>query len=175
MTAEEIQPDIRHLEQEIGRLKAQLEEKTRLAEERQSQIQYLRADFDNYRKRSEKEKESTVALANENLMKDLLVILDDFERALPSLQQEKNQEGISMIYKKMVRILADYGLQPIECLNKKADPHFHDVICREKCGLEPGTILEDIERGYQLKTKVIRPSKVKVAEKETGDEGERNG
>jgi len=175
MTAEEIQPDIRHLEQEIRRLNAQLEERSRLAEERLSQIQYLRADFDNYRKRSEKERESTVALANENLIKDLLVILDDFERALPSLLQEKNREGISMIYKKLARILADYGLQPIDCSGKKADPNFHEVICREKCGQEPGTILEDIERGYQLKTKVIRASKVKVAEKETGVEGETHG
>ena len=127
-------------------------------------LKYLQADFDNYRKWSEKEKASIIALANENLIKDLLVILDDFEQALPSLEQEKNREGIMMIQKKMLKILKGYGLQPIECVGKKFDPHFHEVICKERCNEEPDTILEDIGKGYQLKSKVIRPSKVKIAE-----------
>ena len=59
-----------------------------------NRLKYLQADFDNYRKWSEKEKGAIIALANENLIKDLLVILDDFERALPSLEQEKNREGV---------------------------------------------------------------------------------
>jgi molecular chaperone GrpE len=153
----------------------ELETQTKLAEERLSALKYLQADFDNYRKWSEKEKASIIALANENLIKDLLVILDDFDQALPSLRQEQNRQGMLMIQKKIKKILSDYGLHPIECVGKKFDPHFHEVICRERSNEESDTILEDIGTGYQLKSKVIRPSKVKIAEHITKEEGENNG
>lgn len=161
--------------EDLERVKKDLEDQTRLAEERLNRLKYLQSDFDNYRKWSEKEKGVIIAFANENLIKDLLVILDDFERALPSLEQEKNKEGINMIQKKILKILTGYGLQPIECRGKKFDPHFHEVLCKEQCDKEPDTILNDIERGYQLKSKVIRPSKVLIAEKFGNDKGENNG
>jgi len=161
--------------EDIEQCKKELEEKTRLAEERLNQLKYLQAEFDNFRKWSAKEKESITSLANEKLIGDLLVILDDFERALPSLLQEKNQEGMGMIHKKLVKILAEYGLQPIECIGKKFDPHYHEVLCTEKCETEPNTVTEEIGKGYQLKTKVIRPSKVKIAEQNSESEGENNG
>jgi molecular chaperone GrpE len=160
---------------ELEQVKKDLENQTRLAEDRLNRLKYLQADFDNYRKWSEKEKASIIALANENLIKDLLVILDDFEQALPSLELEQNREGMKMVRKKMVKILKEYGLQSIECVGKKFDPHFHEVICKERCNEEPDTILEDIGKGYQLKSKVIRPSKVKIAEHITEREGENNG
>ena len=163
------------LTEEIEKLKAELKETTLLAEERLNQLKYLQSDFDNYRKWSEKEKGAIITLANENLIKDLLVILDDFERALPALEQEKNKEGIGMVQKKLLKILAGYGLSPIECVGKKIDPHFHEVLCKEQCDKEPDTILNEIERGYQLKSKVIRPSKVLIAENSGKDEGENNG
>ena len=163
------------LTEEIERLKTELDEKTHLAEERLNRLKYLQSDFDNYRKWSEKEKGAIIALANENLIKDLLVILDDFERALPALEQEKNREGIGMVQKKFLKILAANGLQPIECLGKKFDPHFHEVLCKERCDKEPDTILNEIEKGYQLKSKVIRPSKVLIAEKIGEKESENNG
>ncbi len=156
-------------------VKKDLETQTRLAEDRLERLKYLQADFDNYRKWSEKEKASTIALANEKLIKDLLVILDDFEQALPSLEQEQNREGMMMVRKKILKILKEYGLHPIDCVGKKFDPHFHEVICKEKCNEEPDTILEDLGKGYQLNSKVIRPSKVKIAEHITENEGENNG
>ena len=73
----------------------------------------------------------------------------------------------------MLKILKDYGLQPIECRGKKFDPHFHEVICRRPA--EQNTILEDLGKGYQLKSKVIRPSRVKIAEHITENEGVNNG
>ncbi len=156
-------------------VKKDLETQTRLAEDRLERLKYLQADFDNYRKWSEKEKASSIALANEKLIKDLLVILDDFEQALPSLEQEQNREGMMMVRKKILKILKEYGLHPIDCVGKKFDPHFHEVICKEKCNEEPDTILEDLGKGYQLNSKVIRPSKVKIAEHITENEGENNG
>jgi molecular chaperone GrpE len=160
---------------DVERLKKELDEKTVLAEARLEKLKYLQSDFDNYRKWSEKEKGAIIALANENLIKDLLVILDDFERALPSLEQEKNKEGILMIQKKLLKILAGYGLHPIDCMGKKFDPNFHEVLCREQCGRDPDTVINEIGRGYQLNTKVIRPSKVVIAENTGEHEGENHG
>lgn len=153
-------------------LKKELEEQTRLARERLDQLKYLQADFDNFRKWNAKEKDVITAMANERLIHDLLVILDDFERALPSLEQEKNKEGMQMVYKKLVKILSGYGLEPIECVGKKFDPNSHEALCREQCRKETNTILEDLGKGYRLKSKVIRPSRVKIAEQVTGDEGD---
>jgi molecular chaperone GrpE len=163
------------LTEEIERLKTELDEKTLLAEARLERLKYLQADFDNYRKWSEKEKGAIIALANENLIKDLLVILDDFERALPSLEQEKNKAGMEMIYKNLAKILSSYGLQPIDCAGKKFDPQFHEALCTEKCTKEQNTVLEELGKGYRLKSKVIRPSKVKIAEHVVEDKGENNG
>lgn len=156
----------------IEQLKKELEEQTRQAEERLDQLKYLQADFDNFRKWYAKEKDVITSLANERLIQDLLVILDDFERALPTIEQEKNKEGMRMVYKKLVKILSDYGLEPIECVGKKFDPNIHEALCRERCGKEAGTVLEDLGKGYRLKSKVIRPSKVKIAEQVTGEKGD---
>jgi molecular chaperone GrpE len=175
MVADDVLLKKHQLTEEIEQLKSELDAKTLLAEERLNRLKYLQSDFDNYRKWSEKEKGAIIALANESLIKDLLVILDDFDRALPVLEQEKNREGICMVQKKLLKILAGYGLQPIECVGKKFDPNFHEVVCREKCDKEAATILNDFERGYQLKSKVIRPSKVLIAENSGKDEGENHG
>ena len=161
--------------EEIEQLKKELEEQTRLAEDRLNQLKYLQADFDNFRRWSAKEKDAITSLANERLIRDLLVILDDFELALPSLEQERNRQGMEMIYKNLAKILSGYGLQPIECVGKKFDPHYHEVLCTEKCSRDQNTILEDFGKGYKLKSKVIRPSKVKIAEHILENEGENNG
>jgi molecular chaperone GrpE len=171
----EIRQKEKKMAEDLEHLKKDLENQTRLAEDRLDRLKYLQAEFDNYRKWSEKEKASIIALANENLIKDLLVILDDFEQALPSLEREQNREGMLMVQKKLAKILEEYGLHPIECVGKKFDSHFHEVVCKERCSEESNTILEDIGKGYQLKSKVIRPSKVKIAEHITESGGENNG
>lgn len=163
------------MSEDLDQITKDLEKHVKLAEDRLNQLKYLQADFDNYRKWSEKDKAITIALANESLIKDLLVILDDFDLAMPSLEKEENKEGLQMIRKKMMKILSDYGLAPIECVGKKFDPNYHEVICREKCLEESNTILEDFSTGYQLKSKVIRPSKVKIADHIIEIEGENNG
>jgi molecular chaperone GrpE len=156
----------------IEQLKKELEEQTRQADERLNQLKYLQADFDNFRRWCAKEKGVITDLANERLIHDLLVILDDFERALPSLEQEKNREGMQMVYKKLVKVLGEYGLEPIECVGRKFDPNSHEALCREQCGEETNTILEDLGKGYRLKSKVIRPSKVKLAEQVMEEKGD---
>ena len=161
--------------EDIEILKKELEVQTRQAEDRLNQLKYLQADFDNFRKWYAKEKSVITTLANEQLIKDLLVILDDFERALPAIEQEKNKEGMQMVYNSLKKILSGYGLEPIECIGKKFDPNSHEALCMERCGEETGTVLEDLGKGYRLKSKVIRPSKVKIAEHVMEDTGEENG
>ncbi|ACL16926.1 nucleotide exchange factor GrpE [Methanosphaerula palustris] len=174
MTGDAIEFTNQQLTEQIEDLKKELGEQKHLAEERLNQIHYLQADFDNFRRWSEKERGSIVTLANEHLIGDLLVILDDFDRALPALEQEENRQGIQMIQKKLVKILNEYGLQPIECMGKRFDPNLHEVLCKERCDKEPDTIIEEIGKGYHLKSKVIRPSKVKISEKNSGTVGEQN-
>ncbi len=161
------------LRERIKELQKELEEKINLAEERLNQLKYLQADFENYRKNFEKEKERIIDLANENLITELLVIVDDFDRALRLIENEKNKEGLIMLHKNFLRILENYGLKKIEALGKKFDPYYHEVILKEKSEKEDGTVLDEIQHGYTLKTKVVRHSKVKISENMDG--GDKDG
>lgn len=156
------------IKNEIDELKKQLEESNKLAKERFNQVKYLQADFDNYRKKFDKEKEQIIKLAGEGLIKELIVILDDFNSSINLIENEKNKQGIEMLHKKFFFILEKHGLKEIEALGKKFSPHFHEVLCKELSEQENGTILEEIQKGYCLYSKVIRPTKVKIAEKKQG-------
>ena len=159
--------------EEIARLQTELDEARRLADERLTRLQYLQADFDNYRKSLEREREQVIQLAGESLVRDLLPVLDDLERALPSLDQEKNRDGFQLLSRKLHKILENHGLRSIESHGKRFDPNFHEAIARGESAEEDGTILEEYQKGYLLRSKVIRPSKVKIAE-HTGECEEEN-
>ncbi|MGC8817253.1 MAG: nucleotide exchange factor GrpE [Candidatus Hadarchaeum sp.] len=166
MAAEvKVEPETQKLQEKLIELQREMEEKAKLAEERLNQLKYLQADFENYRKSLDREREQIIELANEGLIKDLLVVLDDFERALGSMKEGKDKEGLRMLYKNFFKILEQRGLRPIEALGKKFDPYYHEAVLREKSDQEEGTVLEELQKGYMLKSKVIRHSKVKVAVK----------
>jgi molecular chaperone GrpE len=156
---------IRRLQGDVRRLEKELEEKTKLAEHRLNQLRYLQADFDNYRKYYEKEKQEIIDMANENLIKELLVIIDDFERALQSIEGEKDKQGMAFIYRNFLKILESHGLKQIEALNMKFDPNLHEAVLKEVSEKDDGTIIEEIQKGFTFKGKVLRPSKVKVSSK----------
>ncbi len=149
----------------IKRLENEIKETKILAEERLNQLKYLQADFDNYRKKFDKEKEDIIKLANENLIKELLVVVDDFERSLIQIQDEEIKNGLLLIYKNLIKILEKHGLKKIESIGKKFDPNYHEVLMKENSDKEDGMILEELTKGFILKSKVIRPSQVKIAEK----------
>src|SRR3989338_9019463 len=109
-------------------LQKELDEKTMLAEERLNQLKYLQADFDNYRKNFDKEKETIIKLANENLVKDFLPLMDDFEKALES---SPDKQGLSLLYKKFLKVLEAHGLRPIDSIGKKFDPFYHEALLKE--------------------------------------------
>jgi len=170
MSADNIQKATNEeLQESVDVLRKKLEEKAKLAEDRLSQLRYLQADFENYRKNFERERENIIRLANEDLISDLLVVVDDFERALSAMKECKDKEGVMMVYSNFIKILENKGLRPIETSGKKFDPNLHEALCREACEKDDGLILEELQRGFMLKSKVIRPSKVKISEKQTED------
>jgi molecular chaperone GrpE len=123
------------------------------------------AEFDNYRKRTEKERSEFVQYAGMELVREILPILDDFDRALKV--EGGNPEyvkGVQMIHSRMFDTLKKQGLEPIETAGKMFDPHFHQAVERVQTKDHPdGTILGEFQRGYNFKGKLLRPSMVKVA------------
>jgi molecular chaperone GrpE len=153
---------------EIESLKKDLEEKTRLAEDYLSQLKYLQADFENYKKMVAREREMYEMRATEELTKSLLPLIDNLEIAIASAKQSEDEpsfvEGIELIYKDMMAVLGRAGLKPIKAVGEKLDPYTHEVIMTViDDGLPEDTVLEELEKGYMLGSKVIRTAKVKVS------------
>lgn len=129
-------------------------------------IQRIQADFENYKKRSEKERTEFVKYANEGLILKVLEAYEDLERALDVKEDKNLREGVELIYKKMTKILEDEGVEEIETKNQKFDPYKHEALLTENNDdYENNEIIEDLQKGYTLNSKVIRYSKVKVCKK----------
>ena len=129
-------------------------------------LRYLRlmADFQNYKKRVEKEKKDLYAYANENIMSELLTVMDNFERALEHDADENFKEGIEMIFKQLQDALEKSGLAEIPALGEDFDPNVHNAVMAEETeDYESGKVSGVMQKGYTLNGKVIRPSMVKVA------------
>ena len=127
---------------------------------------YLRlmADFQNYKRRAEKEKGDIYAYANEKLVTQLLDVIDSFERALMhEAADESFAEGMRMIFKQLTGVLEKAGLEEIDALGQDFDPNFHNAVMMEdNADYESGKVTEVMQKGYLLNKKVIRPSMVKV-------------
>lgn len=151
---------------EADRLKADLEAKEKLLAESVDRIKRLHADFDNFRRRTRQEKEELSAVVAQELIKDLLPLLDNFERALAAdLSDESStlKEGVEMIYKQMFSILEKNGLEKIAAEGEMFDPNFHEAIMRVADESKADdTIVEVLQTGYCVRGRVIRPSMVKV-------------
>jgi molecular chaperone GrpE len=171
----EVPPQEEDPEKRIEGLEGELEEARKLAEERLTRLRYLQADFDNFRKSLEREKDLAIQRAREALVADLLPVLDDLDQALPCLEGERNREGFLLISRKLRKILEDLGLRPIESLGKPFDPRLHEAIARGESDGEDGIILEEYQKGYLFGQKVIRPSRVKIAERIQESQEENHG
>jgi len=147
---------------------AAAEEKMEMsAEDEALNVKYLRlmADFQNFRRRTEKEKSDIYAFANEKIVSELLNVIDNFERAL-ALGQEGDSfvEGMSLIFKQLQGVLEKAGVKEIEALGQDFDPNFHNAVMMEDTDeYESGKVSCVLQKGYTLNNKVIRPSMVKVA------------
>lgn len=135
------------------------------------QLQRLQAEFENFKKREEKEKERFKDFAKAGLLLKLLNLNDDFERTLAVLETENCvsnektcaiKEGIWMIALHLKKVLAEEGVQPISCVGQKLDPFRHEVLVQQEAEKEDGVVLEELQKGYLFKGNVLRTAKVKV-------------
>jgi molecular chaperone GrpE len=130
------------------------------------------AELENFRKRAQREKEEFRQHATEGLVRDLLPVLDGFERALSQRSPavpESFYQGMELIYRQLYEVLARAGLQPIEALGQLFDPHYHQAVeTVEAAGRRDHEIVEELQRGYKLKHRLLRPAIVKVAVKPKG-------
>lgn len=148
-----------------------LKEEAAKAGEYWDRILRLQAEFDNTRKRLEKDKQDFVKFANEGIISELLNILDDLERAV-DLAQSKHQDlaaflkGVEMILAHLYEMLKEHGIKPIEAQGKIFDPHYHEALMQtENKELPEHTVVEELQKGYLLNDRVIRTAKVKVSKK----------
>ena len=151
---------------------AELEE--RLAEVERERDEYLNdlkrvaADFENYRKRVLRDQESLVARAHERLVKELLPVLDDLERALEAAAQHeeaKLEEGVRLVHRELVEALAREGLVEVET-DGQFDPHVHEALVSQPSEQEDGSVIEVLQKGYRLGDRVLRPARVVVSQGE---------
>jgi len=128
-------------------------------------LQRLQAEFENFKKRTEKEKSAFIQFANKQFIMELLPVLDNFERAM----QSTNDEGIKLIYNQLLEILKKHNVNEIDAIGKQFDPKLHEALLQEASDKEPNTVLEVLQKGYIVGDAVLRSAKVKVSKKnETG-------
>ncbi|MBQ0138148.1 MAG: nucleotide exchange factor GrpE [Kurthia sp.] len=143
-----------------------LEKKLQAEEERYLR---LRADFDNLKRRTQVEREAAAKYRAQKLLTDLMPVLDNFERALQveatTEDGESIKKGIEMVYRSLVEATSNEGLQVIETVDQPFDPNFHQAVMQEQDdSKETGIVLQELQRGYKLKDRVLRPAMVKVNE-----------
>jgi len=127
------------------------------------------AEFENYKRRTENDQLNLIKYAAESFIIKLLPVIDDFERSLEHIDTAKNndalKEGIKLVYDKLIKVLDDQGVKKIESVGKPFDVHYHEALMQKKADkVEPHTVLEELEKGYLYKDRVIRHTKVIVSE-----------
>lgn len=154
-----------------------LKEDADKAKEYWERLLRLQADFDNTRKRVEKEKQDFTRFANEAIILELLNVLDDLERAV-GLAESKHEDlqaflkGVEMILAHLYEMLKEYGLRPVEAEGKPFDPHLHEALMQaENKDLPEHTVIEELQKGYMLNDRVIRTAKVKVSKQPQVESG----
>lgn len=163
---EQVQGQARECEQgEPQKVEVAQEERIK---ELENQVTRLSADFSNFKKRSEREKSDIYKFASEDLIKAILPIIDDYDRAIDHYDEENSDafgQGMNMIFKKMVEILKTKGVKEIEALGSDFDPNFHHAVeMSPNEHYESGKVCDVLMKGYTLNDKVIRPAMVRVAQ-----------
>ncbi|PIQ90648.1 MAG: nucleotide exchange factor GrpE [Candidatus Omnitrophica bacterium CG11_big_fil_rev_8_21_14_0_20_41_12] len=146
----------------------------KLSKDSQDKMLRNQADFENTRKRIDREKQEFVKFANEGLILDLLNVLDDLERSVNLAETSKEDlpaflKGVEMILAHLYEMLKEHGVKPIEAENKIFDPHYHEALMQaENKDLPEHTIVEVLQKGYLIHERVLRTAKVKVSKKTEG-------
>jgi len=158
---ESAEEKLTQLEEEVSELKDKLLRKA--------------AEFENYKRRTENDQMNLLTYAAESFIQKLLPVIDDFERSLDHINDAQDVEaikkGLKLIYDKFIKILDDQGVKKIEAVGEPFDVEFHEALMqREDDSVEPHTVLEEVEKGYIYKDKVIRHTKVIVSEEKSTEE-----
>jgi molecular chaperone GrpE len=158
------------VEEDIESLTKALAEEKEKAERYLANWQRAQADLINFKKRSEQEKEEVIKFANAMLLMNLLPILDDFERALDNVSSKLAGltwvDGIRLIHRKLQAVLESHGISQIEALGNDFDPALHEAVLEEEG--EEGKVIEELQKGYKLHERVLRPAMVKVGKGKEG-------
>ncbi len=160
-------------------LKKELEKARQEAKEEHERFLRLYAEFENYKKRSAREVSDFKKFANENLIKELLPVLDNMERALESSEEgddakESIIKGVKMTYEGILKILEKANVKPVESMGKPFDPAFHEAIGQEETDGDENMVVREFQKGYMLHDRLIRPAMVIVSKKKDKDAGKEN-
>jgi molecular chaperone GrpE len=154
------------LEEQVAALEAERDEHL-------NDLKRVAAEFENYRKRVARDQESLVARAHERLVRELLPVLDDLERALAAAEEHeeaKLEEGVRLVHRELAAALEREGLAEIET-NGHFDPHVHEALLSQPSDAEEGSVIEVVQKGYRLGDRVVRPARVVVAAPKPEDDG----
>ncbi len=146
-------------------LQAQLAAAERRADEHLDDLKRLAAEFDNYRKRVARDQERLVAHAHERLVKELVPVLDDLERALEAAEQHEEaqlEEGVKLVHRALAGVLRKEGLEEIET-DGRFDPHVHEALLSQPSEAEEGSVIQVLQRGWRIGDRVLRPARVVVS------------
>lgn len=162
----ELKSQIQEKNDEIQEKEEVIIEKDQEIEQYKEQLLRLQADFENFKKRTEKQLSDQIRYANEQLILKILDAYEDFERALESGKSDDIQEGVELIYQKLKKVLEGEGLEEIHTEGEKFNPYQHEALMAEAHDdFKNGEIIEELCKGYTLNSKVIKYSKVKVCKK----------
>jgi molecular chaperone GrpE len=161
-------PSRLELTERIEQLERELEEARRSDAEHRNNWHRAAADFANYKRRTGEERATLGQFSNAVLISKLLGVLDDFDRALESVPAERAHdpwaEGVQLVERKLRNVLESEGVRPIEAVGQPFDPNLHEAVVHEETADHPDNqVIDEVQRGYRLHDRVIRPSLVRVA------------
>lgn len=163
----------------LAQIQADLAEARTESEQWRDRFLRKAAEFDNYRKRTEKEKAESITLGKSAILMEFLPVADACERALQSLDSaasdqtglEKYKEGVGLLYRQLLDVLTRVGVVPIEAVGAKFDPHLHEALMREEDpSCEENTVIQELRRGYLFKDRLLRPAQVTVSIRPKGED-----
>jgi len=162
-------------------LKEKLESKEQETKETYDRFLRLSAEFENFKKRSERQMIDFKKFANESLLKEMLPVVDNLQLALESLKEKEDSggglhEGVELTLKEMLKILQRFGVEPIEAMEKPFDPSVHQAIMQEESDKhDEQTVIRELQRGYTIHDRLLRPSMVVVSKKTSTNQEDNKG
>ena len=151
---------------EEKKINDKMEELERQVEEKEDKYKRLQAEYSNYIRRTQEEKQTIGIFANEKIIKELIPVIDSMERAMEACTDKEDDmyKGIELVHKQLINCLQKFEVEEIAALNEDFDPNLHLAVMQESVeGVEPNKVVMVLQKGYKLKAKVIRPTMVKVS------------